>query len=365
MGEQVSVLRLAPEHGQPRLRVLDHRVAALREADLRAVVDDRRAGRAHEQRRGELQPALVATGHPQEPVHVVVVEQRREPEPGELALVLVHPAGEGRDVGGRLREGIADHEREVEVEDGVQASGVAREPVEVPGRLAEHEGVGLDLAQTGAKLDPEGRVGARHVVAAHAVRAVGGDPVPRGLDEVGADPPAAGVELGQDDVVVEAAVVVRPLPEAIELGRLAALLDRVSEQMVAAPGVVGDEVEQHAQAPLVRGGDKTPQRRFAAVAWLDGKEVLVVVPVVGGRLVDGSEPDRVAAEPGDVVEVLADAGEGASIQRGRGARLRQRAVGPGEAVDHQLVDDRVVDPVWRAVRARPGELLAAGPGICV
>ena len=37
---------------------------------------------------------------------------------------------------------------------------------------------------------------------------------------------------------------------------------------MAAPRVVGDEVEQHAQAPLVRGGDQTPQRRFAAVAWL-------------------------------------------------------------------------------------------------
>src|SRR5207249_6478372 len=59
------------------------------------------------------------------------------------------------------------------------------------------------LPISGSQLDPEGRVGARHVVAAHAVRAVRGDPVPRGLDEVSADPPAAGVELGEDDVVVE------------------------------------------------------------------------------------------------------------------------------------------------------------------
>src|SRR5207248_8092248 len=53
--------------------------------------------------------------------------------------------------------------------------------------------------------------------------------------------------------------------------------------------------------------------------------------------------------------------EGAAVQRRGGIWRAQLAFGPSEAVDHELVDDGVAEPVGRGLGAGPeSELLAAG-----
>src|SRR5438270_2149546 len=104
----------------------------------------------------------------------------------------------------------------------------------MPCGLAQHDRVGFDRAEPAPQLDPESRVGARDMVAAQAVSAVLGDPALGDLHEVLLDAAAAGVELGQGDDVEEAAVVVRPLPEAIEVGGVAAAGEGVAKEMMAA-----------------------------------------------------------------------------------------------------------------------------------
>ena len=157
----------------------------------------------------------------------------------------------------------------------------------------------------------------------------------------------------------------RPLPEAVELRRLAAALQRFAEQVMATAGVVGHEVEQDAHPAGMRRVDQGLQGAFAAVARLDLEVILVVVAVVRRALMRWAEPQGVAAQSRDVVEALADAVESPSVERGRGAGLRQRCANARESVDHHLVDDRVVDPVRRAFRARLRELLASRSGVCV
>src|SRR5207249_9944793 len=91
-----------------------------------------------------------------------------------------------------------------------------------------------------------------------------------------------------------------------------------------------------------------------------------VVGAVGGRaLMRRAEPQGVATQSRDMVEALADAVESPAVERGRGPGLRQRSADTREPVDHHLVDDRVVDPVRRAFRARLRELLASRSGVCV
>ena len=108
----------------------------------------------------------------------------------------------------------------------------------------------------------------------------------------------------------------RPLPESVEVRSVAAVIDRVSEQVMTATRVVRHEVEQHAHAPGVRRIDQLFQRGLTAVSLLDLEEVLMVIAVVGGRLVDRRQPDRVAANARDVIQVRAHAVERASVQSG-------------------------------------------------
>src|SRR5438552_17988506 len=128
----------------------------------------------------------------------------------------------------------------------------------------------------------------------------------------------------------------RPLPEPIELRGLTAFCDRLAKEMVASTRVVGHEVEQHAHAFGVGALEEPLQGNVAPVAWFDLEEILVVVAVVGWGLMHRGEPEHVAAEACDVVEVIANAVERPAIERRRRSRSGQRATWARKAVDHQL-----------------------------
>src|SRR5258708_6410430 len=95
----------------------------------------------------------------------------------------------------------------------------------------------------------------------------------------------------------------------------------------------------------MRGIDEAPERGVATVASFDREIVLVVVAMVRRALLQGAEPERVAAEARDVVDVFPDSVERPAVQRGRRSRRGKVAARAGETVDHHLVDDGVVSPV--------------------
>ncbi len=100
-------------------------------------------------------------------------------------------------------------------------------------------------------------------------------------------------------------------------------------------GVPGHQVEQHPDTPLAGGLDERDQVVVGSVPGRDGQEVGdVVAGVAEGRSEARVEPDRVDAEPDEVVEV--------------GQRPRQItdtvAVGIGETLRVDLVEDGIAQP---------------------
>jgi hypothetical protein len=89
----------------------------------------------------------------------------------------------------------------------------------------------------------------------------------------------------------------------------------VPVRVLAEPGVLdrrvaGHEVEQHAQAAGVCGGDQLVDVRERPEAGVDAGEVGDVIAAVGaGRGVEGREPEGVDAEPAEVVEPGGDAAD--------------------------------------------------------
>ena len=78
---------------------------------------------------------------------------------------------------------------------------------------------------------------------------------------------------------------------------------RLHEPGVAVAGVVGDEVEEHLDAGLARRGDDLVEVVHGAVLGQHGAVVGdVVAPVGVGRRHDRAQPQRVDAQPGQVVE---------------------------------------------------------------
>ncbi len=188
------------------------------------------------------------------------------------------------------------------------------------------------------------------MVAPDAIGAVCGQPVLCGAHEVVLDDAIAGVELGHCDHIREAAVVMGPLPEPVVRRRIAVPFDRVAEEVVAATSVVGHEVEQHPNASTVSRLDQPDQRFVSTVARLHLQKVLVVVSVMRGALVHRTQPEDVATQPFDVVDVLADSVQSSAVKRGRIARLRQALARPRETVDHDVVAQRVTHPIGRRGR---------------
>jgi len=124
---------------------------------------------------------------------------------------------------------------------------------------------------------------------------------------------------------------------------------RGSEPHVLAGRVVGDDVDDHAQAEGMRLHHQRLRLLHGAEHRVDVAVVGHVVPgIVHGRGVEGRDPQRVGAQLGDVPQVRADSGDvtdAVAIRVGEGARVH-------------LVDDGVAPPRG-AHRPAPGSLRSA------
>ena len=104
-------------------------------------------------------------------------------------------------------------------------------------------------------------------------------------------------------------------------------------------------------AALVGGCEQGRQIVVGAVA---GGDLLVVAHVVArvfeGRIEARVQPDRVAAKVGDVAEFCGDAGNVSDAV----------AIGVGEGLRIDLVEDRVGEPLWTGV-CRRGNHVGVSP----
>ena len=120
----------------------------------------------------------------------------------------------------------------------------------------------------------------------------------------------------------------------------------------AAAGVVEDAVQHHADAAGVRRVEQLAQRRVAAQHRVHLVVVVRVIAMVRARLEDRVEVDGVDPQVGQVVQVLGHAEQiAALVAVGRGRRAPRlqvaglrHAVGPGETIREDLVENGVLDP---------------------
>ena len=226
--------------------------------------------------------------------------------------------------------------------------------------LGLHEAVGdVNAEAVGAAVEPEAQdlpellphprvrpveVGLRAVEKVQV-------PVAGGAVSVGRARPGGAAEHGVPVIGRQLAVVARAgaEDEAVALGRAGAGGHGLLEPLVLARAVVGHEVDDDAQAELVR---TVAQGVEVVEGAEDGVDVAVVGDVVAGVLLrrseEGGEPHGVDAEVGERLEPLRDAGEVADAVA--------RGVGEGPRVD--LVDDGGAPPLG----ARGRSQLAGVPG---
>ncbi len=130
------------------------------------------------------------------------------------------------------------------------------------------------------------------------------------------------------------------------VGRLVSpdvVLRMLAEPSVLDGGVRRDEVEEQAQAAIVRARDESVEAVEVTQLGRDRAVVGHVVPHVGeGRRVDRREPERVDSEVHEVVEPRLDAGQ---IADPVAVRVLERA-----RID--LVDDGVVPRYWMSALPR-------------
>ena len=130
------------------------------------------------------------------------------------------------------------------------------------------------------------------------------------------------------------------LGEDVAVGELAlSRLFRLEEPRMLIGGVTGHEVEQDADALGVSRLKEPHQVPVGAVA---GSDLFVVADVVARvherGVIDGIEPDRVAAQLLHIVELLDNTLDVADAV----------AVGIVEALRIDLIEHRVVEPVWHS-----------------
>ncbi len=322
-------------------------VAHLREPHLRAVVDDRRPGQRHLAQPRELQAPRIAAHDPQEPVHVVVVEE------GRLDEVRRHgsqvPTKERVERGRRQRpegEELAERLIEDEVDAAVETAGEGSLNRRRLDDLAERHALRSGRARLGAEPAPERVRRALGVVAAKAVDTQV-EPVPRALDQVLARARIVGVQLGMIEHPEERQVLVRPPGEREPASlRRIPIGDRGPEGWVLRRDVVRDEVEDHAQAARVGGIDELAEVRLRAQPRLDGSVIGRVVAVMRGTREERRQPEARRAEVDDVVEPLQQPADRPAVEPGRGRRRREgTSAGRREPIEEDLVDHRVAQPV--------------------
>ena len=224
--------------------------------------------------------------------------------------------GHGREV---VVVGAADGQQRVVLRQAVVELGVGRVVAELG--VLEHLAQRVDAEAVDAAVEPE----AQHVEHRLAHRRVA--PVEVGLlaqvgvrvvlAALGVERPGRTAEDAQP-VVGRAAVRRRVAPEVRSR--------RDSrEPRVLVGGVVGHEVEQHAQPAVVRGGHERVEVGERAEARVDRRVVGdVVAEVLHRRAVDRRQPDGVDAEPHEVVE---------PAPRSRAGRRRRRRRRPRTSAD--------------------------------
>src|SRR4029078_437396 len=138
-----------------------------------------------------------------------------------------------------------------------------------------------------------------------------------------------------DPVFGRAAVGRRVGPDVeVAVARIARA-ERVDEPRVAVAGVVGDEVQQHADPARARLRDELVEILERAEVGVHALVVAdVVAPVVVGRGERRVEPDAVDPEPLEMVQARGDAAQGADPV----------AVGIAERPGVDLVEDALAPP---------------------
>jgi len=91
---------------------------------------------------------------------------------------------------------------------------------------------------------------------------------------------------------------------------------------VQARQVIGDDIQQQAQPALVGAVDQDPQVVFIPQARVDIEEIRRIVAVVCRAGKDGRQPDGSGAQVGDVIQILSDAAQTATIEAARALGLQ-------------------------------------------
>ena len=122
--------------------------------------------------------------------------------------------------------------------------------------------------------------------------------------------------VGRRQFSVRAAPVAKDVP--IACGRSARGVQRLLEPGMPAGGVVGHEIDDHADMPVVRGGDHTGEILHGAQQGVDVAVVGHVVPaVLQRRRVKRAEPYRVHAQCGQMIHAFGDTANVADAVAGR------------------------------------------------
>ena len=329
----------------PDTLILDR--VLLREPDLGAVVDDRRAGQRELAERCQVQPPPVAARDPREAIHVMVVEERgARPEPGKEALLGLKERRELLRGPPPVAEGLPQGLDEREVEAAVEQALVFELRLRRLDDLAEQPAVRVRCLDSRPELGPELRTGPERVVQPEAVDTAL-EPERCRFDEMAAHLYVGVVQRRHRLHAKERVVSVRPAAEAIppEVGTRT-ITSRRSERRMEQGHVARHKVEHDTEAGVVRSGHEAVEVGQAPEAGLNPQIIRDVIAVVRATRVDGVEPNRVRAEVDDVAEAAEEAEQGPAVAVGR-ARALRGPVGAracGKAIHEHLVDDRLARP---------------------
>ncbi len=325
-------------------------IALLRQAHLRAVVHDGRAGQRELAQRRQPQPPLVALHQPQEAVHVVIVQETG----ADKARVKVRFVSRDERIQFRQAhvpegEGPAQVVGQQEIQAPIQTGLIRPQQPAALHNLAEDERLGVGVLHRQAEIGPKVVRRAVGVVQPIPIHPELANPVPRHVQHIPAGGRVLVVPLRQRLHAEERFVLIGPAAEgepvavgAIRLGLGA------DEERVRVGHVIGDEVQDNADAARVGRLHKGAEIGLRPQARLNGVQVGGVVPVVRRAGEDGRKPDGRRAQRRDVVQFLRNAAQGAAVEAAQVARFGEGAARARvEAVHENVVDDGFPGPRGR------------------
>ncbi len=116
------------------------------------------------------------------------------------------------------------------------------------------------------------------------------------------------------------------------------------EELKLMAAVVGDEIENDAQAAAMGRLHQLGQVGLGAEARVDFHVVDRVVAVIAADLEDRRQPNGSDPQAGDVVQMVDDAAQSTADERLHLSRLQPAIGRGGKAIHHDLVDDGFVGP---------------------